>query len=352
MLNEVQTILIVDDEPRNTRLVEAQLANQGYRIRTANNGEEALRQAQAEPPDLILLDVMMPGMSGYEVAARLKQDQRTLSIPIIMVTALDDRESRLQSLEAGAEEFLNKPVDRSELWIRVRNLLRLKDYQNFLSRHNDILEQQVEERTRQLTEAYRDTIHTMVRAAEYKDESTGAHVQRISFYCVELAEFLALKKEFCDQIFHASPMHDIGKIGIPDAVLLKPGGFTEEEWAIMKGHSALGAQILRGGSRSPYLQMGAEIAMSHHERWDGGGYPEGLAGEQIPLSARIMNICDQYDALRSRRPYKPALSHEKAMEIITKGDGRTMPSHFDPEVLNAFVRITARFAEIFESNAD
>jgi putative two-component system response regulator len=347
-LKEVQTILVVDDEVRNTRLVEAQLAAQGYRIVTAFSGEEALEKVADALPDLILLDLMMPGMSGYQVAARLKENELTRNIPIIMVTALDDRESRLLALEAGAEEFLNKPVDRSELWVRVRNLLRLKDYQNFLSRHNEILEQQVEERTRQLTDAYRDTIYTMVRAAEYKDEGTGAHVQRISFYCVELAEAMGMKKEFCDLIFYASPMHDIGKIGIPDAILLKPGTFTEAEWEVMKGHSALGAQMLQQGN-SPYLQMGMEIALNHHERWDGSGYPQGLKGEQIPLAARIMNICDQYDALRSKRPYKAALTHEETVKIITEGDGRTVPSHFDPEVLQAFLRVAERFRQIYDN---
>jgi putative two-component system response regulator len=294
---------------------------------------------------------MMPGMSGHEVASRIKRDNRTRNIPVVMVTALDDRQSRLLALQSGAEEFLNKPVDRSELQVRVRNLLKLKEFNDLLSEHNELLERQVAERTRQLTEAYRDTIYTMVRAAEYKDEETGSHVQRISFYCLELAEQLGMEKDFCDKLFYASPMHDIGKIAIPDAVLLKPGAFTHDEWAIMKGHAALGAQILARGN-SPYLTMGVEIALNHHERWDGGGYPNGKRGEAIPISARIMNITDQYDALRAKRPYKPALSHEEAMRIISVGDGRTMPDHFDPEVLAAFMRVAGRFRDIYETNID
>jgi putative two-component system response regulator len=344
-------IMVVDDEMRNTRLLQAQLSSEGHQIIIATSGEEALEHLKTTLPDLILLDVMMPGMSGYEVATRLKLDERTRNIPIIMVTALDDRESRLIALEAGAEEFLNKPVDRSELLVRVRNLLRLKEYQNFLRSHNDLLEEQVAARTIELTNAYRDTIYTMVRAAEFRDEETGAHVQRISYYCLEVAEHLGLKKEFCDKIFYSSPMHDVGKIGIPDSVLLKPGGFTPDEWLTMQGHCALGAQILSHGN-SPYLMMGVEIALNHHERWDGSGYPNGKKGEDIPLSARIMNICDQYDALRSKRPYKPALSHEKALEIITVGDGRTLPTHFDPQVLEAFTRTAERFREIYDSHAD
>jgi putative two-component system response regulator len=345
------TLQIVDDDMRNTRLLEAQLKSEGYEVMCALSGEECLEQLKTKLPDLILLDVMMPGLSGFEVAGRLKADARTKAIPIIMVTALDDRDSRLHALQAGAEEFLNKPVDRSELWIRVRNMLRLKEYQNFLADHNRILEEQVAERTRELRDAYKDTIYTMVRAAEFKDEETGAHVQRISFYCRDMAEELGMDAHFCEEIFYASPMHDIGKIAIPDAVLLKPGGFTPEEWAVMRGHAAYGARILeRGGS--PYTKMGTEIALAHHERWDGTGYPNGTKGEAIPFSARLMNIADQYDALRSKRPYKPAFPHEKAVGIITFGDGRTQPGHFDPQVLDAFGRCAERWREIFDTNAD
>ena len=268
-----------------------------------------------------------------------------------MVTALDDRDSRLRGLEAGAEEFVTKPVDRNELRIRVRNLLRLKEFSDFLADHNRILESEVKERTRQLLSSYRETIATMTRAASYKDEETGAHVARISFYTVDLAQALGLVAEFCDPIHFASPMHDLGKIAIPDAILGKPGGFEPHEWEIMKTHAGLGEKLLRG-TDSPYLVMGAEIAGAHHERWDGGGYPVGLKGEAIPFSARIMNICDQYDALRSKRPYKEAFSHERTIEIITVGDGRTMPSHFDPAVLEAFKGCVGRFRDIFEAHRD
>jgi putative two-component system response regulator len=344
-------IQIVDDDLRNIRLLEAQLKAEGHEIMTALSGNACLAQLKDRLPDLILLDIMMPGMDGFEVAGRLKQDARTKAIPVIMVTALEDRDSRLRALHMGAEEFLNKPVDRAELWIRVRNMLRLKEYQNFLAEHNRILEEQVAERTQALREAYKDTIFTMVRAAEFKDEETGAHVQRISFYCRDMAEEFGMNAHFCDEIFHASPMHDIGKIAIPDAVLLKPGGFTPEEWAIMKSHAAFGAQILERGS-SPYTKMGAEIALNHHEHWDGTGYPNGSRGEAIPFPARLMNIADVYDALRSKRPYKPAFTHKQAVEIITIGDGRTQPSDFDPQVLDAFGHCAERWREIYETNAD
>jgi putative two-component system response regulator len=341
--------LVVDDEERNRRLLVAMLEAEGYSATEAADGAQALALARQSPPDIVLLDIMMPGMDGYEVARALKADPLTKAIPVVMVTALDDRASRLQGLEAGAEEFVTKPVDRNELRIRVRNLLRLKEFSDFLADHNRILDAQVKKRTRQLVSSFRETIATMTRAASYKDEETGAHVARISFYTVELAQSLGLDRKFRDTIHYASPMHDVGKIAIPDAILGKPGRFEPHEWEIMKSHAALGVKLLHG-SDSPYLAMGAEIG--HHERWDGGGYPLGLAGESIPLSARIMNICDQYDALRSQRPYKPAFSHERSLEIITVGDGRTMPTHFDPAVLDAFKGCTERFREIFEEHKE
>lgn len=344
-------ILVVDDDSRNVKLLETLLQAEGYATLTAANGRDALAVAATEAPDLILLDIMMPDMDGFEAVARLKADPRTRQVPVIMVTSLDDRESRQRALEAGAEEFLAKPINAADVRVRVRNLLRLKEYGDFLADHNRILAQQVKERTAQLEEAYRDTVFTLVRAAEHKDEETGHHVRRISYYCRVLAEGMKLPAAFHDAIYQASPMHDIGKIGIPDHILLKPGSFTPEEWNIMRTHSVLGASILASGT-SPYTRMGAEIALNHHERWDGSGYPNGLKGEAIPLAARIMQICDVYDALRSRRPYKPPFEHARSVDIITRGDGRTRPEHFDPQVLAAFTAQADRFATIYAEHAD
>ncbi|WP_114969620.1 response regulator [Rhodoferax ferrireducens] len=344
-------ILIVDDEERNVKLLEALLHAEGYTTLSAGSGRDALALAAVEKPDLILLDIMMPDMDGFETVAQLKADPHTQQVPVIMITALNDRKSKLRALEAGAEEFLSKPIDRSDLRVRVRNLLRIKEYSDFLADHNHSLDEQVRERTAQLEEAYRDTLFTLVRAAEHKDEETGQHVRRISHYCRVLAEAMKLPIDFQDEIFLASPMHDIGKIGIPDHVLLKPGGFTPEEWSIMKTHSALGASILASGT-SPYTRMGAEIALNHHERWDGSGYPNGIQGEAIPLAARIMQICDVYDALRSQRPYKPPIDHARVIEIITQGDGRTRPEHFDPAVLACFVGQADHFAAIYDQHVD
>lgn len=350
-LQRSATILVVDDEARNVKLLETLLHAEGHATVSASNGSEGLALAVTARPDLILLDVMMPDMDGFETVKRLKADPRTKPVPVIMVTALDDRESKLRALEAGAEEFLTKPIDRADLTVRVRNLLRLKEYGDFLADHNRILDEQVKERTAQLETAYRDTILTLVRAAEHKDEETGHHVRRISHYCKVLAETMNLPADFSEQIFQASPMHDIGKIGIPDHILLKPGGFTPDEWIVMQSHCTQGAGILASGN-SPYIRMGAEIALSHHERWDGSGYPQGLKGDAIPLAARIMQICDIYDALRSKRPYKPAFDHARTVEIITQGDGRTLPAHFDPAVMAGFTAQADRFAAIYAQLTD
>jgi len=344
-------VLIVDDEIGNRDLLEAMLTTENYRVRSVTNGEDAIQMVKTQPPDLILLDVMMSDMNGYKVAQTLKADNNTKNIPIIMITSLTDRESRLKGLNSGAEEFITKPVDRLELLVRVKNMLRLKEYNDLLDTYNQALEGEVKMRILQLHDSHIETIFTLTKAAEYKDKDTGTHVRRISYYCKYIAESLGLDKKFIDNIFYASPMHDIGKIGISDHILLKPGKHNKVESKVMKTHSQLGAEIL-GNTKSPYLQMGAEIALYHHEKFDGSGYPNGKAGEAIPISARIMSICDVYDALRSKRPYKQAISHPKALEIITKGDGRTMPHHFDPVVLQTFRESETYLEQIFQQFTD
>lgn len=344
-------VLVVDDEPNNRRLMAAYLQAEGYEIREASGGRQALTSVVEKRPDLILLDVMMPDMDGFTIVSKLKALVGTKAIPVVLVTALTGREARLRGLEAGAEEFLTKPIDRSELTVRVRNLLRLKQITDELNQQKLLLEDRVLERTQQLRQSHLQTIVTLSRAAEYKDPETVAHITRISHYTRELALHMGEGAEFSDAMFHASPMHDVGKIGIPDHVLLKTCGLSSMEWGVMRSHTTIGWEILRSGD-TRYMQLGAEIALSHHECWNGTGYPNGWAREQIPMSARLLNICDQYDALRSKRPYKDALDHATVVEIITKGDGRTSPEHFDPRVLEAFVLLAHRFEEIFASFVD
>jgi len=350
MINSVDIfqskILIVDDQQTNILLLERMLRNAGYNAITGiSDSCKACELHCRYRYDLILLDLQMPGMDGFKVMEGLQEIEAVDYLPVIVITA--QPEQKLPALRAGAKDFISKPFELTEVLLRVRNMLEVRLLHKQLHLYNDALEQRVRERTAELQESYMETIFTMTRAAEHKDEDTGAHVQRISYYSSELAKILGEDETFVDKIFFASPMHDIGKIGIPDHILLKPGDFTREEWAIMKGHAEMGAKIL-GNSKSPYLRMGAEIALNHHERWDGSGYPYGKRGEAIPLAARIMNICDVYDALRSKRPYKPAFDHAKAMDIITHGDGRTQPEHFDPRILAAFTQNHTIFCDIFK----
>ena len=348
-----KTILIVDDEETNRTYLDAVLSAEGYNTVQARDGKMAFDMISTHEPDLILLDAMMPVLDGFELAEQLKNNEVTKIIPIIMLTSLTDRTSKMRALQCGVEEFVTKPVDRAELWIRVRNLLRLKEYNDFLTDYSQTLEQEVEERTAQLLTSYFDSMFSILRAAEFRDKETGDHIHRIAYYCREMANDLGMSPEYTDTIYHASPLHDVGKIGIPDRILLKRGGHTPDEWEIMKTHSILGHKILgQGKSSSPFTIMGAEIALSHHERWDGTGYPYGLKGEDIPLSARIMMISDVYDALRSERPYKPAFTHDHTLDIIMKGDERTQPEHFDPMILSRFDVLSERFREIYEEHKD
>jgi cyclic di-GMP phosphodiesterase len=342
-------ILIVDDEKRNRMLLTKLMVNENYHFQEANNGSQALTMINSFAPDLILLDAMMPGMDGFEVAMQLKSSDDTQGIPIIMITALDDQQSRERGLSVGIEEFLSKPIKANEVQIRVRNLLRLKLANDIMANHNKILDKEVKLRTSELESAFEDSIYMLMRAAEYRDDETGAHVKRISYYCKHLAKAIEMDDVFCDTIFLASPMHDIGKIGIPDSILLKPGGFEPGEWEVMKTHTTIGSKILSGENNSPYIQMGKDIVLYHHERWDGSGYPHGLKGEDIPLSARIMSICDIYDALRSDRPYKKAFDHQTAMNIIEHGDDRVKDEHFDPNIKMRFVKNNKVFENIFDS---
>ena len=344
------SVLIVDDMEYNIQIVERMLRGAGYtRISTTTDPKTVCGLHRQNRYDLILLDIQMPGMDGFEVMEGLREIEAGGYLPVIVITAVPD--NNLRALQAGAKDFIVKPFDLAEVLARVHNMLEVRLLQKELRQYNLLLEEKVMERTAALRSSYQETIFAMTRAAEFRDENTGSHVQRISYYSRELAERLGLGQDFQGQIFLASPMHDIGKLCIPDHILLKTERLTADEWEIMKGHSALGAKIL-GRGQSPYLQMGAEIALNHHEHYNGGGYPAGRAGEAIPLAARIVTLCDVYDSLRSKRPYKTAIDHAQSMEIIRWGDGRTRPDDFDPTIFEAFRKYHQSFCEIYHTYAE
>jgi len=341
VLEEKAKILIVDDENGNLRLMEASLRLLGYQVILARDGEEALAKVKETPPNVILLDTLMPKMDGFEVAKQLKGDEATKTIPVIMMTALSEVEDRLKALEAGVDDFLSTPVDETELQTRVNSLLKVKAYNDHLSNYPKEMEAEVAKRTQDLTKALEkiktaslDTVYRLARAAEYKDEDTGAHVERMSHYSSAIARGMSLDDEFVEQILWAAPMHDIGKIGIPDRVLQKPGKLDADEWVIMRQHTTIGAEILKDAS-ADFIRLAEAIAISHHEKWDGSGYPQGLKGSDIPLAGRIVALADVFDALTSERPYKDPFPLEKSFAIIKEGQG----SHFDTEVVNAFFAI-------------
>ena len=347
-------ILVVDDEDRNRRLMGAMLASLGYDVILAPDGEEALRKVLEDPPDVVLLDIMMPGLDGFEVAARLKENEESAMIPIVMVTALNEVDDRVKALEVGADDFLTKPVDRTELRARVRSLVKVKAYNDHMRDYQKELEREVASRTKELHQAFEriksaslETIHRLSKAAEYRDEDTGAHIQRMSRYAAAVATRMGMAGEAVEDVLYAAPMHDAGKIGIPDRILLKPGKLDADEWEIMKQHTVIGGDIL-GGSSSGFIRLGEVIALTHHERWDGSGYPRGLKGTAIPLAGRITAIADVFDALTSKRPYKEPFSVEKSLEIIREGRG----GHFDADVVDAFLAVQDEILSIREEHKD
>jgi putative two-component system response regulator len=334
-------ILVVDDQPQNNELLEAQLVPQGYEIIKAASGKEALEKLAGNHIDLILLDVMMPGMDGFEVTRSVRKDDKNRLLPIILVTALRETEDRVKGIEAGCDDFLSKPVDKTELFARVQSLLKVKDYNDLKSQYQKELESEVAKRTGELKQAFEaiktaslDTIYRLSMASEYKDEVTGTHVKRMSHYSAAVARRIGLDKTTVETILYAAPMHDLGKIGIPDVILVKPARLDPAEWAIMKLHTVIGARILKG-SDAEFIKLGETIAQTHHEKWDGSGYPNGLKGKEIPIAGRITAIADVFDALVSKRPYKEPFPVSKALLIIKQGRG----THFDPDVVDAFFAV-------------
>jgi len=358
---EKATILVVDDTPDNLTLMSS-LLKDDYKVKVANSGEKALKIAASDsPPDMILLDIMMPGMDGYEVCQKLKRDPRTMNIPVIFLTAKAEEEDEKKGLELGAVDYITKPISPPIVMARVKNHLALKVMADFLRDQNDFLELEVAKRTREVMAIQDVTILAMASLAETRDTETGNHIRRTQFYVKALAEKLRDHPRFAwflteaniNMLFKSAPLHDLGKVGIPDRILLKPGRFEPHEFEIMKTHTTLGYDAIVHAEKSlgfdvDFLSFAKTIALSHQEKWDGSGYPQGLAGDDIPIAARLMAVADVYDALISRRVYKEGMSHEKAVQIMIEGRG----THFDADMFDAFIEIQEEFRTIAQRFVD
>lgn len=329
---QAATILIIDDEPANVKLLERTLRTFGYAgLVSTTDPRNALGLLQQHDVDLVILDLNMPYMDGFEVMAQFKALGREDLPPILILTAQSEQEHRVRALQGGAHDYVTKPFAVEELLARVRNLLQVQLYHKSMRGRNQWLEQRVSERTRELYDTRLQIVRRLGRAAEFRDNETGLHIIRMSQMSTVLAEAAGMSAEECEILLNASPMHDIGKIGIPDHILLKPGKFEPYEWEIMKNHATIGAEIL-SGDNSELLTMACVIALNHHEKWDGSGYPKGLKGEEIPLAGRIVALADVFDALTSVRPYKKAWSLEASLEYIDDNRGK----HFDPQLVDLF----------------
>lgn len=354
-------VLVVDDTPDNLALM-SDLLRDTCKVRVANSGERALRLlGNGPPPDLILLDIMMPGMDGYAVIRALKANPQTRDIPVLFLTAKSEVEDERIGLELGAVDYLTKPISHAILQARVKIHLALKAQADFLRDKSAFLEAEVARRTREVLAVQDVTIHALASLAETRDNETGNHIRRTQHYVRMLAQHLSSQPRFAAKLtdnyilglFKSAPLHDIGKVGIPDSILLKPGKLTEAEFEIMKTHTTLGRDALERaekelGTSVEFLSIAKEIAHSHQEKYDGSGYPQGLAGDAIPLAARLMAVADVYDALISRRVYKEPFSHEKSVEIMRLGRG----THFDPDVFDAFLVLQDAFQQIAARYAD
>ncbi len=326
-------ILIIDDQRLHIGLLEDILRKSGYQnIQSITNPQDAIELYKDYQPDLILLDLEMPKIDGFTIMAQLKELTGEERLPLLALSP--SRSQELKALESGATDFLTKPYEGIEVLVRIHNIIETRLLNNAVRNQNKILEEKVKERTQELSQTRLDIIQRLAHAAEYRDEDTGVHIVRMSKLCAKLGAALGLDAQQYDLILNASPLHDIGKLGVPDSILLKPAKLTPEEWEIMKKHTTIGAKLL-SGSDSDFMKMAETIALTHHEKWDGTGYPQGLKGEAIPLVGRIVAICDVFDALMSRRPYKKAWTLDETLAEIK----RTSGTHFDPQVADVFSRV-------------
>ncbi|MBF0345421.1 MAG: response regulator [Nitrospirae bacterium] len=349
-------VLVIDDDAILLDSVVLILQEEGYEVTASSSGRDALEILRHDSFDAIISDVKMPGMSGIELLGEI--NSAGIQTPILLMTAFVEIKMTIEAVRKKAFDFIIKPCEPDDLILTVEKAVQFSHLLKMEKDYKISLETTVERRTKELSEALKmvqelndELLRRLIAAAECRDTDTGAHIMRIGLYAQRLSEALGMSPDFVESIVFAGTLHDIGKIGIADNILLKPSGLTKEEFQVMKGHTLIGKGMLKGSSNAK-IKMAESIALCHHERFDGTGYPDGLKGEQIPISSRIIIICDQYDALMMRRPYKPPLGHAKTYEIITKGDGRTIPQHFDPEILEAFKKASANFEEIFNTHQD
>ena len=347
MNTKTPLILIVDDNQQNLQVLGTLLMEENYEVSIAENGKEAIQEVETNRPDLILMDIMMPEMSGFEAVERLKKNAAAKDIPVIFVTAMSEDADEEKGFSLGAADYITKPVRGPIVKARVKAHLSLHNQKRLLEQEVQKRTKELHEKNSELEKTRLEIIHRLGRAAEYKDNETGNHILRMSKVSRIIAEGYGLDSAECDLILNASPMHDIGKIGIPDNVLLKPGKLDAEEWNIMKTHVNLGAAIL-GHHDSNLLKTSVEITLTHHEKWDGSGYPKGLKGESIPIYGRICAIADVFDALTSVRPYKKAWSVEKAIELLKSERGK----HFQPELVDLFIEKLPEILDITKSHTD
>ena len=354
--NQDIRLMVIDDISANLEILEEILSSKGYQVSSFPRGDMALSSVFQNPPDLILLDIMMPHMDGFEVCQRLKDNECTSDIPVIFISALDDTENKVKALLKGGVDYISKPFQEEEVFARIDTHLKLSSAKKKLEEYNLHLEELVQEKVQEISHSQVATLVALSNLAEYRDDTTGSHIERTRDYCLKLAEYLSLyspydkiiTSSYIQDIYFAAPLHDIGKVGIPDMILLKPSKLSPQEFEIMKTHTVIGAQILEKIQKeypnNSFINMGLLLTKYHHEKWNGLGYPEGISKEDIPLCARIMAVADVYDALRSRRTYKEGYSHEDAVKVITEENGQS----FDPYIVEAFISLEKEFALIFD----
>lgn len=351
-----QTIMVVDDTAENLKLLESMLEGEGYDVRMFPSGTMMLKAAEKVVPDLVMLDILMPEMDGYEVCRRMRSNEALRDVPVLFLSALTDVKNKVKAFEVGGMDYVTKPFQFEEVNARVKTHLLLRKALRELEGHRSGLEILVAEKVREISESQLATITALSKLAESRDDETGYHIERTRTFCQILCEHLrrtpryggSIDEAYVSDVYNASVLHDVGKVGIPDRILLKPDRLTPPEFEMVKTHTAIGARTLQAAHRryprNSFINMGIAIARSHHERWNGNGYPDGLKGEDIPLSARIMAVADVYDALRTKRPYKPAMPHEEVARMLREGSGKD----FDPAVVEAFDATEKEFVETYE----